>query len=58
MKTARNTRENSEKLQAKLAFPSKLPTMYLEITNKLTLINNCEFHFDNILIVHLQWQKG
>ena len=32
-----------EILQAKLIFPSKLILVYLKHTNKLILINNCQF---------------
>ena len=37
----------SEKLQVKLALPSKMLIKYLEITNKLTLIYSCEL-FGNV----------
>ena len=45
---------NSEKLQAKLALPSKVLIMYLKNSNKLLLINNCQFNLRNVLRVH--WQ--
>ena len=47
-----------EKLQVKLALPSKLPIMYLESTSKLTLIKNCKFCFGNVLRVHLPDRKA
>ena len=33
---------NSEKLQAKLAFPSKLPIMYFVAVVHFTLFHNCQ----------------